>query len=138
MHKKIKQWLPVGGHIELDEDPLQALEREIKEETGLKKVEIIHQIKYNNIQKTEAFTMLKLLPTPFFMDIHCYASGKHKHIDLTYIGKSKTDRVKTLKSESDGLRWFSILEIDDHKNKILPVVRFCAKEAIKIAGQTDG
>ena len=32
LHKKLKIWLPIGGHIELNEDPDEALMREIKEE----------------------------------------------------------------------------------------------------------
>ena len=35
MHKKLHIWLPPGGHIELDEDPNEAVLREAKEETGL-------------------------------------------------------------------------------------------------------
>jgi len=132
-HKTVKQWLPIGGHIELNEDPIQALKREIKEESGLEEIELVHQIKYAKIDKTNAFVLLKLLPTPFFMDIHCYTGGKHKHIDLTYIGKSKTDKVKTLKSESDELRWFSIDDLNNQKNKFLPVIRYCARKAIEIA-----
>ncbi len=31
-HKKLDKWLPIGGHIELDEDPEEALFREVKEE----------------------------------------------------------------------------------------------------------
>jgi len=34
-HKKLNKWLPVGGHIELNEDPDQAIFREVKEECGL-------------------------------------------------------------------------------------------------------
>ena len=34
-HKELKKWLPIGGHIELDEDPEEALFREVKEECGL-------------------------------------------------------------------------------------------------------
>ncbi|MBP9865972.1 MAG: NUDIX domain-containing protein, partial [Candidatus Omnitrophica bacterium] len=29
-HKSYDEWLPIGGHIEMDEDPEQALYREIK------------------------------------------------------------------------------------------------------------
>ena len=34
-NKKLDLWLPVGGHIEKDETPDDALLREVKEETGL-------------------------------------------------------------------------------------------------------
>ncbi len=33
-HKRLQQWMPPGGHIEPDEDPVQAVLREIREETG--------------------------------------------------------------------------------------------------------
>ncbi len=34
-HKLLQKWLPVGGHIELDETPEEAIFREVKEECGL-------------------------------------------------------------------------------------------------------
>ena len=34
-HPKVKAMLPPGGHIEADEDPVIAVLREIREETGL-------------------------------------------------------------------------------------------------------
>ena len=33
-HRQLDKWLPLGGHIELDEDPEQAALREAKEESG--------------------------------------------------------------------------------------------------------
>ena len=35
-HAKVKMWLPPGGHIEANEDPVQAVLREVEEETGVK------------------------------------------------------------------------------------------------------
>ena len=35
IHDKYGRWLSIGGHIELDEDPVQAAIREAKEEVGL-------------------------------------------------------------------------------------------------------
>ena len=42
-HPKVKMWLPPGGHIELNEDPNQAVIREVYEETSIE-VELISDI----------------------------------------------------------------------------------------------
>ena len=42
-HKKLDVWLPVGGHIDENETPDQALVREIKEEIGID-VEILNKL----------------------------------------------------------------------------------------------
>ena len=34
-HHKVKAWLPPGGHINENEDPVEAVLREILEETGI-------------------------------------------------------------------------------------------------------
>ena len=34
LHDKYNIWLSVGGHIELNEDPMEAAIREVKEEVG--------------------------------------------------------------------------------------------------------
>ena len=41
-HAKLDKWLPVGGHIDENETPDQALRREVKEETNLD-IEILNQ-----------------------------------------------------------------------------------------------
>ena len=33
-HHRVQAWLPPGGHVEPNEDPVQAALREVKEETG--------------------------------------------------------------------------------------------------------
>jgi 8-oxo-dGTP pyrophosphatase MutT (NUDIX family) len=40
VHDKYGFWLSIGGHVELDEDPTQAVIREVKEEVGLE-VELV-------------------------------------------------------------------------------------------------
>ena len=39
-HPKIGAWLPPGGHVEQNEDPVQAVHREVLEETGVE-VEVV-------------------------------------------------------------------------------------------------
>ena len=34
-HKRLQQWMPPGGHMEPNEDPVQAALREVHEETGI-------------------------------------------------------------------------------------------------------
>ena len=53
LHPKIHLWLPPGGHVELNEDPIETVKREILEETGYK-IQIIntsntHIKKFKNV-----------------------------------------------------------------------------------------
>ncbi len=45
-HKRLQQWMPPGGHIEPDEDPVQAVLREIREETELADEEFLVALEY--------------------------------------------------------------------------------------------
>ena len=80
-HEKVKEWLPPGGHIEKNEDPIEALNREILEETGLEVI-IIPTNQILNISNLE-----QIIPpfTIMIEDIDDPKDGKHKHIDLIYI-----------------------------------------------------
>ena len=62
-HKKYDEWLPIGGHIELDEDPEMALIREIQEECGLK-------VRLLAGKPDIAHPGVKPIPTPSFVDVH--------------------------------------------------------------------
>lgn len=125
-HKKLKTWLPVGGHIELDEDPEEALYREVNEECGLK----IKVLGTKPILKGRLYT--KSLLVPNYMDIHDY-DDKHRHIALHYFAISKTNKVKLAEREHNEIRWFSLREINDPKWQILPAVQFYANEALSVA-----
>src|ERR1043165_9367821 len=61
-HRKLDKWLPLGGHIELDEDPEQAALREAKEESGFD-VELIGERPPTTSPGTRA------LIAPRFLDI---------------------------------------------------------------------
>ena len=122
-HKKHKIWLQIGGHIELNEDPEEALLREIKEECGLE-VEIISK-KEPNIEVEGT----KFLYPPAFLNIH-KVSDTHKHIGLFYIAKATSDQFIHNKEEHDDIRWFSREDLDDPKYNISESLKFYAKEAL--------
>ncbi|MFH1827115.1 MAG: NUDIX domain-containing protein [bacterium] len=125
-HKILKTWLPVGGHIELDEDPIEALYREIKEETGIDKKDISVVTEKPDIK----IKKVKFLFTPRFLDIH-YFSAKHRHTNFIYFIKSKTDKVILNKKESNNIRWFTKSEILNKKYKIIPQIKFLTMKALK-------
>lgn len=125
-HKKHNMWLQIGGHIELDEDPEQALYREVKEECGLD-IEIIGK-KEPNIEVKGT----KFLCPPAFMNIHDI-NETHKHIGLYYIAKSKSDKFIFNNKEHKDIRWFSEEDLEKSEYKLNSTVKFYAKEAIKIA-----
>ena len=45
-HKKLNKWIPPGGHVEANETPIEALHREVLEETGFS-IDIIDTYKLN-------------------------------------------------------------------------------------------
>ncbi|HSW78785.1 MAG TPA: NUDIX domain-containing protein [Candidatus Babeliales bacterium] len=128
-HPRYGFWLAPGGHIELNEDPDQALFREIKEETGFtsEDIEVLSR-KPNQVSKSQKF-----LYTPDYVNVHD-ANAPHKHITLMYFIRAKHDKhVKS--DEHTEARWFSVNDLDDSVYNILPDVKFAAKEAIKAANE---
>jgi len=71
--------MPPGGHIEADEDPVQAVLREVEEETGLV-AEVIPMQQFAN------FIYPEQLPAPYTILIEDIPGPgePHKHIDLIY------------------------------------------------------
>lgn len=98
-HQKVKAWLPPGGHIEANEDPVEAVVREVIEEAGIE-VEIVPTSPELDLGYPE-----QVLP-PFTImveDIHDPVDGFHKHIDMIYFCRP-TSSVPRL---ADGWHWVS-------------------------------
>ena len=79
-HRKLGCWLYPGGHVDTDEDPAQAVLREVHEETGIL-CEII---------ATPRFThpAANVIPSPWAIcvqDVHDAKVGPHQHIDMVYV-----------------------------------------------------
>ena len=124
-HKRYNEWLPIGGHIELNEDPEQALYREIREESGLK-VKIlapIPPVKHRGV---------KPIPTPSFVDAH-RIDDKHKHIAFVYFGVAASDKVKLHTREHREFRWVGKNELKSRELRLTPSIYFYCLQALKQA-----
>lgn len=124
-HDKYKMWLGVGGHIELHEDPIEAVIREIKEEVGLD-VEIIGELPVFESAPGER----ELIP-PRFLTRHPTIPG-HEHISLVYFARADNRNVVEQENEkSGGIHWFTAEELDNPAYEIMPRIRHYAREALR-------
>lgn len=98
-HQRLAQWMPPGGHIEPDEDPVQAVLREIEEETGLV-TEVIAT------REAVAFDYPQQLPPPYTILVEDIPGPgePHKHIDMIYFCRVANGRADLLTGDST-LRW---------------------------------
>jgi 8-oxo-dGTP pyrophosphatase MutT (NUDIX family) len=125
LHRKLGKWLPVGGHIELDEDPETAALREAKEESGLD-VELLGERPPTTTRDSRA------LIAPRFLDIH-KISETHRHIGLIYWARPIRGTVTLAPLEHHDIRWFAIEELDTLAPMDEPVKWYCRKAIEEIS-----
>ena len=100
IHDKLKKWLSVGGHIELDEDPVESAVREVKEEVGL-------DIKIPSPNFNSSIKDHKELSAPRFFNRH-RINKNHEHITFVYFARSNTDKLKLSEIEiTEKCKWFT-------------------------------
>jgi 8-oxo-dGTP pyrophosphatase MutT (NUDIX family) len=129
-HDKYKQWFPVGGHIELDEDPPHAAIREAKEEVGLD-IEIVAAIPVKDPNDSMGFKDARELIPPRFMNRH-QINDTHEHIALIYFATSKSDVIRQGHTEiSEDIRWLTDKELDDPTLGISDRVKYYAHAALE-------
>lgn len=123
-HRKAGMWLPVGGHVEKNELPDEAVKREFLEEAGLE-VEILSSIDERG--EGEEVTMLH---TPHHAQLEYIKDpeGDHYHIDLVYFCRVKDGNPKLEKEAHKEIRWFS--KEDLKKEKLQQNVRHFASMAV--------
>jgi 8-oxo-dGTP pyrophosphatase MutT (NUDIX family) len=78
-------WLPPGGHLEPNEDPVQGMLREVEEETGIAARVIRTTAAYPSGGRPQ-------LPAPASIGIYeipgdTHAPGAHEHIDFVYFAR---------------------------------------------------
>lgn len=114
LHKKLKKWLPAGGHVDPDELPSKAAIREAKEETGLD-VELILQ---ENVWVPPMING-KSIPRPYLCLLEEIPEHKgvaaHQHIDFVFVGRPVGGALERNLRECDGIAWFSLEKLEQEE-----------------------
>ncbi len=105
MHKKINRLLQIGGHIELNETPWQAILHEIVEEAGYVPTQLTllqPQLRIKKLAGTDVH------PQPVVHSTHNFLQLDHKHTDIVYAFVTTEDPAQQPgEGESMDLRWIS-------------------------------
>ncbi len=96
-HRKEQMWLPPGGHVEPDEDPVQAVLREVREETGLDAEIVATGTPYR-------FQQPQPLASPAAMLVADVKEGPHQHIDMIYFLRARNGGRPQAQAE-DAFAW---------------------------------
>lgn len=123
LHRKLGKWLPLGGHIELDEDPEIAALREAKEESGLD-VQLVGE----RPPTTEPGT--RALIAPRFLDIH-RISDTHEHIGMIYWARPRSGDVTLATEEHHDIRWCSAADLDILQPPMTNAVKWYCRAALR-------
>lgn len=139
-HSKNKMWLPPGGHIEPNEDPIEAVHREVGEETGLK-VEILSvNPRFQYEEPTQIAPPVTIMLETILAN---KAEPEHQHIDMIYFTRPKENYGQC--DLEDGWFWVSaelLMENglvdakDESASSPIPTdVRILGLAAIKLASE---
>ncbi|NQW18558.1 MAG: NUDIX domain-containing protein [Chloroflexi bacterium] len=113
-HNKLRLWLPPGGHIEENEDPVQAMIREAKEETGLD-VTVLPSggpgpFHFNDPAQVQPPV------TILVEDIDDPVDGFHQHIDMIYF----TTLADPDQQPLPGWQWFTREQLESGDGLLSP------------------
>jgi len=122
-HRRLERWLPLGGHIELDEDPEVAALREAKEESGLD-VALVGERPPTTGPGTRA------LIAPRFLDIH-RISATHEHIGMIYWARPVGGDLQRAEEEHHDIRWCTSAELDALQPAMSDAVKWYCRKALE-------
>jgi ADP-ribose pyrophosphatase YjhB (NUDIX family) len=112
-HLLAKAWLPPGGHVEVDEDPIDTVKRECQEELGLQATFFGE-------------------PKPHFITITQVHDDGASHTDVSLwfmVGATEQDQLTLEKNKFKAVQWWSIADILNSplENFNPEMHRFCKK-----------
>lgn len=116
-HKKLKRWMPPGGHIDENETPEDAAKRECKEETQLD-VEIFGDPQTDLFAGNRAEGRMLKKPIAMLLEeipaLPERNQPAHQHMDFLFIAKPLDEsQAATIDvNESDHMRWFTKQEVE--------------------------
>jgi 8-oxo-dGTP pyrophosphatase MutT (NUDIX family) len=101
-HEKLDMWLPPGGHIDRDELPHEAAQREVLEETGFE-VDLVAP--EGNLDSATATSIPQ--PQEFLLeDINVHGSEVgHQHIDFIFFGAVDGQSIEPASGETEASAW---------------------------------
>lgn len=105
-HNKLGKWLYPGGHIDPDEGPAEAAQREVREETGVHTQVISDPLFAHPAVATHAppFAIIE-------MEVADAKVGQHRHIDFVYLLRATAGQLAAQLEEVGGARWVPIAEL---------------------------
>lgn len=128
-HKKLMKWVVPGGHIELNETPIDAAKREVLEETALEKINFLSFMH----KKIDDFENVKWELPPEFCFIEKIPKNSkeesHEHIDYIYVAIVNSCDVKLNSNEADDIKWFSVDELNCVD--VFSMTKYCSVRVIE-------
>jgi len=129
-HKRLKRWMPPGGHVDDHETPEDAAKRECKEETNLD-VEIMGEKSADLFKDNPHEGRMLKKPIAFLLENIPESLERnepaHEHMDFLYLARPLDENatMEHAEDESDGMRWFTKHEIEalDEKTEIFSNVK---------------
>ena len=101
-HPKLGIWLPPGGHIDPNEEPQDAVIREVQEETGLECKVINCAYPFQMFVRNNSHTQSLPIPIAILKEfIADKQKGDHWHIDMIYL----CELFAPNKKANEGFHW---------------------------------
>lgn len=149
-HRRNQLWLPMGGHIEPNEDPIEAVLREVAEESGVaaEVMPTAPPLPFSNIAQRPPPTTILLAPVKSCgLARRLGWDGAVEHIDLVYYTRP-TDGLAGLRLDDPTMRWLDASAIEANvavapSADVAPApipddVRVLALDALRVAASTVG
>ncbi len=107
LHKKAQQWFQMGGHLEPEDDSLQAAAlREATEESGIEG--------------------LVLDTMPVHLDRHtvgfCHPDGPVDHLDVRFVAQAPPGAQPVVNDESESVRWWPVDDLPTEESGVVDLV----------------